>query len=371
MKKIILLYGAFSIIITGYACKEKLKKNETYVSLLKDKNICINDKLIQPIYYKHILFYSVAENGNIVISNSKSDKLDIYSESGKYMYSVGEKGNGPGEFSQEVSHFKVFNKKIFAFDFKNDCINVFNENGRFLLQRKKSELKINGYITKFCSCADKLIIYYTDTKNYWIDILDEELNLKKRFRTSICDRHMPILFFSDIDVDKNGEIYVTDNYDYVIYVYNIEGKEVNYIKKSMNKTKILEKDFIMYDFNGRMISVHPNAGRLRNAEKEDRFWPCITGINIDKNRIFVWTSETTDNRELLVDIYDKEWKLKCKVSCENWILQNFVQIKNGKLYALSMTNQFPLEISRNLGKLGCYGIPEKLCVYAIPEWIYN
>ena len=343
------------------------KKQDEEISLLKNKIFCVDGSEKHEIYYKQVYSFDVNELGEIFISNDISNRIDAYTQQGEYQYSIGNKGEGPGEFHTGISVFKCTKDKMIVFDISGRLI-VFDRRGNFKIEKRISDMGINGYVLKICSFENSPIIYFIDKNEYWIAILKDNLEIDRLFVTPIKDRKLPVRFRSDIGVDENGKIYVTDNYEYAIYVYDLNGKRIKSFKKKINKNKIAKSDFIVYSDNE--IIQHPAAERLKKLNKIDKFWPCICGINIDKKRIFVWKTDLSINGECLVDVYDDNWNYLHEYCCYNGLTSNFIIIVNKKIYTLSAKEPYPVEIVRQLGKFGGMGNPDQLCVYSLPESVY-
>ena len=175
------------------------------------------------IFYKEIYCFDVNETGEIFISNFAANRIDAYNQAGEYQYSLGAKGDGPGEFHTGVSVFECTKDKIIVYDIIGKLI-VFNKKGNLEIEKKISDIGINGHVLKICSFANKPIIYFINKGEYWIAILKDNLEIERLMVTPIKDRWLPVLFRSDIGVDSQGKIYITDNYDYAIHVYDLNGK---------------------------------------------------------------------------------------------------------------------------------------------------
>ena len=331
---------------------------------LKNALFCVDGSENLGIYYKEIYSFKVNEMGEIFISNFSSIRIDAYDRHGAYQCSVGSKGDGPGEFHTGVSVFACTREKIIAFDISGKII-VFDKSGKLKKEKKISDIGISGHVLKILAFADRLILYLLDKKKYWVAILKSDLELDRLIATPIQDRKMPVRFQSDIDVDDHGNMYITDIYDYAIHVVDLNGKSVQSFKKEVKKSKFQKEDFVVFYDNE--IFRHPASERLKGLEKKDKYWPPICGINVDRQRIYVWRTDLSENGECLVDVYDDKWNYLRGFYCGNGLAENFNFIKNNKVYKLSAKEPYSADIIRQLGKFGKMSMPDQVCVYPVPE----
>lgn len=337
------------------------------VSLQQDRVLCIGDSEAHDIFYKMVFDYDVSDRGEVFITNFKTLQIDRYNPRGEYQNSIGTKGEGPAEFSNVASAFAGNEDKVIASDQSGKLL-ILTTSGDFVIGKKQAEMGIDGFVMKVRPCNGRFVIYYIHKDEYWIAIVSERLETIKTFSTPVKVRRLPILFESDLDVDDRGRIYVTDNYEYVIHVYDLNGNELTGFRKDVRKTKIERNDFYVYSDNE--VYLHSGAKKLDGLERKYACFPCICGINIDRGRIFVWRSDQTPDGESLVDVYDEDWHYLHELSGVNSFARNMIQIVHGKLFVPSAREPMPVEIARRVGKFGKPGLPDQLCVYAVPDWVY-
>jgi len=337
------------------------------VSLQQNQVFCIGDSEAHDIFYKMVMAYDVNDRGEVFISNFKTLQIDRYDLHGEYQNSIGTKGEGPAEFSNIVSVFAGTEDKVLASDLSGKLL-ILTKSGDFVIGKKLAEMGIDGFVRKMRPCNGKFVIYYIHKDEYWIAIVSERLETIKAFSTPVKARRLPTPFESDLDVDDRGRIYVTDNYEYAIHVYDLNGNELTGFGKDGRKTKIERNDFYVYSDNE--VYLHSGAKKLDALERKYTYFPCITGINIDRGRIFVWRTDQTPDGESLVDVYDEDWHYIHELSCVNSLAGNMIRIVHGKLFVLSAREPMPAEIARRVGRFGKPGLPDQLCVYAVPDWVY-
>jgi len=362
MKKILPITFA---IIALLHCKGIENKE---ISLLGDRLFSISGSEDEGIYYKQMCDFSLDHAGKAYITNYRSYGVDVYSAEGKYTNTIGKKGDGPGELGTPATVFCGNDEMLVIAEFGGG-LKKFSKDGVFEKSVKTSEIGIDGIVAEMCFHEEKIVVYYIFKEDYWIEILDQDLKPERRFATKVKNRMNPFIMYSDMEIDGSGRIYVTDNYDYKIYVYDLLGNNVKNFEKNEKKEEFTKEDFRIY-YDHKFEIGRPYA-RLKNSSKRDRCWPCICGINLDKNRIFVWRTDIGENREFKVDVYDENMGFLCEVTGMNRFSRSNSRIRDGKFYSLDMTEKFPKEIERRVGRLGIGGIPDRLSVYQVPEQLYG
>lgn len=176
-------------------------------------------------------------------------------------------------------------------------------------------------------------------------------------------------FIPDMVLDEQGNLYITDSFDYRVYQYTKERKlQVRYEDKKAKKEPITDKEFNVFDNDFKIIRFPEYKVIAQQLTGPSRYFPIIFGINIDGGKIFIWTSERDDIGRYKVDIFDVRFNKIGKTSYFNFIRDNLARIVGGKLYIPSIEN-YQVELVRNLGRLGLTNIPDHLNVYRISREI--
>lgn len=68
---------------------------------------------------------AVDEEGNIIIADSRNDRIQIFTSSGRFIKSFGAKGLGPGEFDRPSGVCVSSDGLIIVVDFGNNRVQVF------------------------------------------------------------------------------------------------------------------------------------------------------------------------------------------------------------------------------------------------------
>ncbi len=101
-------------------------------------------------FYK-LRSFTVDKNGRIYILDAGNSRIQCFSKEGKFLFSFGRRGQGPGELSNETSKIKILSDgNIYVIDNRQRRINVYNLEGKFLFAGKIKFLflgKSSGYFS--------------------------------------------------------------------------------------------------------------------------------------------------------------------------------------------------------------------------------
>ena len=143
-KKIHFVFFIILVIFCGYALAEgplilflpdtkileKPLRAELVFKLGSDK---VNED-----FYK-LRSFTVDKNGQIYILDAGNSRIQCFSKEGKFLFSFGRQGQGPGELSNNASKIKILSDgNIYVIDNRQRRINVYNLEGKFLFSGKTS-----------------------------------------------------------------------------------------------------------------------------------------------------------------------------------------------------------------------------------------
>ncbi len=142
---IIILVLSSSLILSGFAknidsqtAHPKITEIPIKVELLFKLG---SDKENEDFYKLHS--FTVDKNGQIYILDAGNSRIQCFSKEGKFLFSFGRQGQGPGELSNDATKIKILSEgNIYVIDNRQRRINVYNPEGKFIFSGKTS-----GYFT--------------------------------------------------------------------------------------------------------------------------------------------------------------------------------------------------------------------------------
>lgn len=364
----------FMIILFSICC-EKGGINNEYVDIFESNNTILSigadEENTEAKAYQWILNYCIDREGNIYVADPRDLTVDKYDNQGKYLYSYGKKGQGPGEFSNQIESFAAdSNGNFIAYTWQRNSLIIFYKDGKDIKEIKlsdefrktiirtiKIDLNNNMYILSYSKEKGYILGKY-DIEKARYDVFHVD---NKRIRPPFVD------LLPDFDFDTSGNIYITDSIDYKIYKYSQTGRLLDFFYKKMEKNKIVENDF-NYLVDNRIIKIPGYQNAWKKLKGLSGFFPNIFGINIDANRIYIWTSNQDKEKKYKIEIFDQKFNPICASSYYNYLPKNYAVIRNNKFHIVNIENSDP-EIKKEIGRFGMFKSPYKIEVYKISERI--
>ncbi|MCR4409769.1 MAG: hypothetical protein NUW11_05695 [Candidatus Saccharicenans sp.] len=321
-------------------------------------------------YYKSINFL-IGAGGRVYLWDSVNfEGLDVYSPDGKFLFTLGKKGQGPDELPNVAAAAADSKGRLWVNVFSQKMLKVFSPDGKLIREVLLPEEISRGYINRMLFGAGDELYIQSDSGagEYSVHGFYPEEGRTRLFHEEKGRKEGGLArFFTDLAVDDTGKLYISDPFDYRIYVYSPEGVLIRtYENRRARKERILDSDFDI--LNGDLNSVIRFEGYrevLARLKGPSRYFPAVFGLNVDRGRLYVWTSQRESRlNRYIVDIYDPDFQRLGRACYFNWIKMNLARIVNARLYIPSIEN-YDTSLVRKLGRMGLTNVPEKLNVYQI------
>ena len=279
------------------------------------------------------LFYIVSDididvDGNIYVDDAKNYRIQKFDKNGKFVQTIGRKGEGPGEFTYPLQiTVDTYSGQIIVIDHRVRQIEIFNKNGK--------------YVNSFHPPHHIDEIYQIDNESYFVVF-------NKMVPDSLVRKHVLS------KINSSGEIIAS----YAEHPYNVFRKRVKegtLISKTYHELSIfiakLNKNKIVYgysrdytlnvlDANGKMLyRIKKDAPVPKYTDEEKREnskypipepKPYFYGLIVDsEGRIYVQRNHCYGNikvevKNKIVDVFSKEgyYLFKTELPANTCVIRN-------------------------------------------------
>ncbi len=264
--------------------------------------------------FSEVSSFVVDDSGTIYALDFKDRKIKVFDNSGHFIRSFGEHGQGPGELDMPAGIHLTPDNKLIIED---------------ATARKLVYFTLEGAYIKHISLADRMALVsllmdnegnfmgremMVEGEKMFFEIKKLDPELKSLFPLDKIEFAIPapgsgnkinlMDMFSAYQFDSSGNIYYSRNRDYEIKVYTPEGEHFKSIKKDYEPQKVTEKDI------EEILERFPDMGAVNVREMFEfpKTFPPFQSFTLDEDgRIFVRTWEKGKNKgEYVYDVFDTE-----------------------------------------------------------------
>ena len=233
------------LILSGYAknidsqtSHRKITENPLKVELLLKIG---SDKENEDFYDPYS--FAVDSEGRIFILDTRNSRIQCFSPEGKFLFSFGRLGQGPGELSKRARKIKILEDgNIYIIDSPPRRINVYNRNGQFIFSWKIQkgiyddiELIDNKYYLSNLKLREDNKPIHIYSKSGTIEgaigfLIEPEKGLLQKI-SAAQDVSLEETFcrarFTHITKNSKNEIIFSQKAPYRLIKYNTEGQVLN------------------------------------------------------------------------------------------------------------------------------------------------
>ena len=286
--------------------------------------------------------------GNIYVVEGRLSHVCVFDENGKYIRTIGSKGQGPGELQMPIYVQVTDNDEIAVHDYSGQRLSHFSIDGAFLRQVSTSSTRSpfipiridpQGHIATIAAfgpppVGGKQLRYFNANLELISTITKEERDMRKTF-----DIGKPTWF---CDVSPSGRIFWGDSKEYVINILNRDCTLIRRITKKHKPHAITAEDRDSY--RERYASALERGLKIEFRSH----YPAFGEINVDEEeRIFVRTFKKVEGRDnrYYHDVFDAEGKYITTVPIRSNLSREAVW-KNNKLYTIEMNEEGYQQVKR-------------------------
>jgi hypothetical protein len=291
--------------------------------------------------FSQLSSFVVDDDGTIYALDFKEKKIKVFDDSGEFLFAFGEVGQGPGELQMPAGVFLAPDDRLAVNDALSEKIVYFTKRGKYIehvsyaprMQMTALTMDSEG---NFLGRELKW-----EGQEMFFEIVKMDPDMNTQFSLDKIGFPLPVpgsgtkLNVMDMitiyQIDSAGNIYYGRNRDYEIKVYTPEGKHVKSIRKQYQAQKITEQD--KQEILSRMDSVASRSPiNLLEMIEFPKMFPPFQSFTLDEeDRIIVRTWEKGKDKDTFIhDIFDAEGRFiaqfTSKAAIGVW--------KSGKAYAI-------------------------------------
>jgi hypothetical protein len=298
--------------------------------------------------------FTVDAHENIYISEGQSIK--VFDPQGKYLHSIGRKGQGPGEF-QWIADFSFLpNGRLLAMDFRSQRTSIFDPSGEFFESHQWIQ---NLYLDQILLASNhslilavmdfggpsqkrNIVVNEYDFKGKLVLSLGEFVAQQRKayddgeINYSVPIPHSPVSLLTG-DLSHN-RIYHCLNNKYLLEVYDRTGKIIRKIDRPYSPVPFTNEDKANYIAQ---FENHRISGMKKLAREVD--FPNLKSvasrlISDDQGNLWIKTYEqeaTNEKVRIAYDIFNKEGLYDARVWCD---LEPSIIFK-GKMYRIQVDEE--------------------------------
>jgi hypothetical protein len=273
---------------------------------------------------------AVDDSGRIFILDRRQSHVKVFEDDGKFLRTIGGRGQGPGEFLNPIAMFLSPDRELVIEDFVNRKLSFFTLEGEHLFDRPFRDLLGKIVMAPDGSCYSMTTEHYVVTEDgvrvgrYLIQKYDEHMRYVSTLDSSTVPDHMDhfmFYFMLQFDIDHEGRIAVGNGRDYVLKIFGPGGELIRTIEREyapvpVTPEAVMEQEKSFLFRLKTKVPAHHSAYRSFHWGGDGRLY------------VRTWEKPREGHR-YIYDVFDAEGRYiaKMPLSIEPWIM------KNDKLYA--------------------------------------
>jgi len=290
--------------------------------------------------------FAVDGEGGIFALDFKEQKIKVFDRTGKFLRLIGKPGQGPGELGTASGIQLMADNTLVVEDATNRRLALFKPTGEFLKNISMAGMLglVNVILDGKGNAIGREMGFAEGNAKMFFEIKKFDASLKPLFTLDKIEFPITIPgsgakinvmeMISVYQVDPSGNIYYGRNADYEIKVYSPEGKPIRTIQKEYEREKVTQAD--IDEMLQRIPNVTPGVNVKEMLSFPEYFPPYQFFLLDDQGRLCVRTfTKGKAKGEYEIDVFDPDGKFIAQ-----FITKSDLRLwKAGKAYGIEETDE--------------------------------
>jgi len=290
--------------------------------------------------------FIVDGTGGVFALDFKEQKIKVYDKTGKFLRLIGRPGQGPGELGMASGIQFLDDGTLVVEDATNRRLALFKPSGEFIKNISTSGMLalVNILLDGKGNALAREMGMAEGNAKMFFEIKKFDPSLKPLFTLDKIEFPIPIPgsgtkinildMISAYQFDRAGNIYYGRNSDYEIKVYSPDGKHIRTIQKDFDRVKVTQAD--IDEILERMPNTMSGVNMREMYSFPEYFPPFQTFLLDDEGRLFVRTfTKGKAKGEYEIDVFDPEGRYIAQFITKS----DLRQYKAGKAYGIEETDE--------------------------------
>jgi hypothetical protein len=283
--------------------------------------------------FGRILGFVVDDNGAIYVLDQKDSHIRAFDASGRYLRTIGRKGQGPGELFMPMTLSLNRAAGELAVLQLSRRISYFKTDGTFLRQQPlKDTMALRGQVDSRGNIYVIDLVHGDRDSSYTVKKLSAEasmISIMAQAPAPGTDRPNPFMAIPSFQIDRNDDLVYgcPETYE-VQFLSASDGKVFKKIRREYDPMPVTEAEK-----KDRLAAVPPGSGITYDFSK---FHSAYEGFFVsDLGHLFVRTWEKTDDGKAINDVFDPEGRFLGRIPLKSY----GIAILKGEYYALEQDEE--------------------------------
>mgnify|MGYP001313631363 CR=1 FL=1 len=278
--------------------------------------------------FGRILGFVIDDNGAIYVLDQKDSNIKAFDASGRYLRTIGRKGQGPGELFMPMTLSLNRTAGELAVLQLSRRMSYFKTGGTFLRQQPlKDTMALRGQVDSRGNIYVIDLVHGDHDSSYVVKKLSADasmISIMAQAPAPGTDRPNPFMAIPNFQVDWNDDLVYGCPETYEIqFMSPSDGKVFKKVRLEYDPVPVTEAEK-----KDRLAAVPPGSGIVYDFSK---YHSAYEGFFMsDLGHLIVRTWEKTDDGKVVCDIFDDEGRFLGRVPLKSY----GISILKGKYYAL-------------------------------------